>query len=99
MNKALYLRVNVLNTKVLIGDNIYIFFYMGVPLHVLIRVTQRFSRLQSKGNTFSCQLYSCLRPRVLVRPGKSNLRPPALQSRALPTELIRQGHRKTEGTC
>lgn len=55
MNKALYLRVNVLNTKVLIGDNIF-FFYMGVPLHVLIRVTQRFSRLQSKGNTFSCQL-------------------------------------------
>ena len=45
MNKALYLRVNVLNTKVLIGDNIYIyFFYMRVPLHVLIRVTQRFSR-------------------------------------------------------
>ena len=26
MNKALYLRVNVLNTKVLIGDNIYFFF-------------------------------------------------------------------------
>ena len=27
MNKALYLRVNVLNTKVLIGDNIYIFLH------------------------------------------------------------------------
>lgn len=29
MNKALYLRVNVLNMKVLIGDNIYIFFLHG----------------------------------------------------------------------
>ena len=27
MNKALYLRVNVLNTKVLIGDNIYFFLH------------------------------------------------------------------------
>ena len=27
MNKALYLRVNVLNTKVLIGDNIYIYIF------------------------------------------------------------------------
>lgn len=28
MNKALYLRVNVLNTKVLIGDNIYIYIFL-----------------------------------------------------------------------
>ena len=31
---------------------------------------------------------SYLRPWVLVRPRESNLRPPALQSSALPTELI-----------
>ena len=34
------------------------------------------------------EFYSTLRPWVMVRPRVSNLQPPALQSSALPTELI-----------
>ena len=58
----------------------------GPPFYVVIRATRRSSRLQGKGSTFISQLF--LRPWVLVRPRESNPRPPALQSSALPTELI-----------
>ena len=58
----------------------------GPPFYVVIRATRSSSRHQGKGRTFISQLF--LRPWVLVRPRESNPRPPALQSSALPTELI-----------
>ena len=58
----------------------------GPPFYVVIRATRGSSRHQGKGRTFISQLF--LRPWVLVRPRESNPWPPALQSSALPTELI-----------
>ena len=49
--------------------------WTGPPFYVVIRATRGCSHLQGKGST-------------LVPSRVSNLRPPALQSSALPTELI-----------
>ena len=83
-----YLSVNVFSTKVLIGDTIFLRLLMetGPPFYVVIRATRKSRRLQCKGSIFISQLF--LRPWVLVRPRESNTRPPALQSSALPTEVI-----------
>ena len=59
----------------LIGDTIQL---ETIPsFYVVIRATRRSSHLQCTGSTW-----------VLVRSRESKPRPPALQSRALPTELI-----------
>lgn len=54
----------------------------GPPRYVAIRATQRSSHLQGRGSTFDSFL-KYFRPWVMIRPPKS-----ALQSSALPTELI-----------
>ena len=55
--RALYLSVNVLSMKVLIGT---LFFRLqvetGTPFHVVLRATQKSSRLQCKGSIFISQL-------------------------------------------
>ena len=86
-NNALYLIVNVFNTKVLIRDTIFTSptgdgtaILRGHPSHskVLPLAVQR------EYLHFSV----ILRPWVLVRPRELNPRPPALLWSALPTELI-----------
>ena len=84
--KALYLSVNVFSTNVLMGT---LFFspieeetaiFRGHPSHAK---DQPFA---GQGQYFYFAVI--LRPWALVRPRESNPRPPALQSSALPTELI-----------
>ena len=82
-----YLSVNVFSTKVLIGDTIFTSpngdgtaILRGHPSHAKVSSPA----VQRKYLHFSV----ILRPRVIVRPRESNRRPPALQSNALPTELI-----------
>ena len=55
----------------------------GPPFYVVIRATRRSSHLQGKGSTYFKTLS--------IVPAQSNPRPPALQSSALPTELILRG--------
>ena len=85
--KCTLLSVNVFSTKVLIrtlyftspnGDGTTIL--RGHPSHAKVQPPAG----QRKYLHFSV----ILRPWVLVRPRESNPRPPALQSSALPTELI-----------
>ena len=85
--KALYLSVNVFSTKVLIGDTIFTSpngdgtaILRGHPSHAKVSPLAE----QRKYLHFSV----ILRPWVIVRPRKLNLRPPALQSNAVPTKLI-----------
>ena len=56
---ALYLSVNVFSRKVLIGDTIFTsgLVETGPPFYVVIRATQRSTRLQGKGSTFISQLF------------------------------------------
>ena len=56
------------------------------PFYVVIRATRGSRRLQYKGRYL--HFSDILRPWVLVRPRKSNPRPSALQSNALPTKLV-----------
>ena len=79
--------VNVFSTKVLIGDTIFTSpnedgtaILRGHPSHAKVSPLA----VQRKYLHFSV----ILRPWVMVRPRESNPRPPALQSNALPTELI-----------
>ena len=85
--RALYLSVNVFSTKVLIRDTIFTSpngdgtaILGGQPSHAKVQPPAG----QRKYLHFSV----ILRPWVLVRPRESNPRPSALQSSALPTELI-----------
>ena len=82
-----YLSVNVFSTKVLIGDTIFTSpngdgtaILRGHPSHAKVSPLA----VQRKYLHFSV----ILRPWVMVRPRESNPPPPALQSNALPTELI-----------
>ena len=82
-----YLSANVFSTKVLIGDTIFTSpdgdgtaILRGHPSHAKVSPLA----VQRKYLHFSV----ILRPWVMVRPRESNPRPPALQSNALPTELI-----------
>ena len=82
-----YLSVIVFSTKVLIGDTIFTSpngdgtaILRGHPSHAKVSPPA----VQRKYLHFSV----ILRPRVMVRPRESIPRPPALQSNALPTELI-----------
>ena len=84
---AVYLSVSVFSTKVLIGDTIFTSsngdgtaILRGHPSHAKVSPLA----VQRKYLHFSV----ILRPWVMVRPRESNPRPPALQSNALPTELI-----------
>ena len=84
---ALYLSVNIFSTKVLNGDTIFTSpnedgtaILRGHPSHA------KDSPLAVKRKYVHFSLI--LRPSVMVRPRESNPRPPALQSNALPTELI-----------
>ena len=54
----LYLSVNVLSTKVLIGDTLFTSptRLTGPPFYVVSRATRRSSRFQGKGSTFISQL-------------------------------------------
>ena len=86
-NNALYLSVNVFSTNVLIGDTNFTSptgdgtaILRGHPSHAKVQPPAG----QRKYLHFSV----ILRPWVLVRPRESNPQPPALQSSALPTELI-----------
>ena len=85
--KHFHLSVNVFSTKVLIGDTIFTSpngdgtaILRGHPSHAKVSPLA----VQRKYLHFSV----ILRPWVMVRPWESNLRPPALQSNALLTELI-----------
>ena len=81
---VLNLCVNVFSTKVVIGDTI--FTSTGLQFYAVIRTTQRSSRF---GSAKAVPLFLIiLRPWVLSRARESNPRPPALESSALPTELI-----------
>ena len=84
---ALYLSVNVFSTKVLIGDTI-----LTSPTGdgtAILRGHPSHAKVQSPAGQRKYLHFSViLRPWVLVRPRESNPRPPALQSSALPTELI-----------
>ena len=53
-NKALYMSVDVFNTKVLIRDTIFLRLLLetGPPFYVVIRATRRSTRLRGKGSTF-----------------------------------------------
>ena len=68
--------------------------YLGPPFYVVIRATRRSSHLQYKGSTSISQSETLLPVVILppnsllVRSRELNLRPPAPQSSALPTELI-----------
>ena len=82
-----FLSVNVFSAKVLIGDTILTSpngdgtaILRGHPSHAKVSPLA----VQRKYLHFSV----ILRPWVMVRPRESNPRPPALQSNALPTELI-----------
>ena len=82
-----YLSVNVFSTKVLIGDTIFTSpngdgaaILRGHPSHAKV------SPLAVQRNYLHFSVI--LRPWVMVRPRESNLRPPALQSNALPTDPI-----------
>ena len=76
--KKKFLSVKVFSTKVLIRDTIF--------TSLTGDGTRGSTRLQGKGSTFISQLF--LRPWVLVPSRETNPRTPALQSSALPTELI-----------
>ena len=86
--KALHLSVNVFSTKVLTGDTIFTSptgdgtsIFRGHPTHAKVKPIA----VQREYLHFSV----ILRPSVMVRPlRESNPRPPALQSSALPAELI-----------
>ena len=56
---ALSLSVDVFSRKVLIGDTIFKsgLVETGPPFYVVIRATQRSTRLQGKGSTFISQLF------------------------------------------
>ena len=59
---ALYLRVNAFSTNKNYCTNWGLYFLRllldtGLPFYVLIRATQRSSRLQGKGSTFISQLF------------------------------------------
>ena len=82
-----FLSVNVFSTKVLTGDTIFTSpngdgtaILRGHPSHAKVSPLA----VQRKYLHFSV----ILGPWVMVRPRELNLRPPALQSNALPTELI-----------
>ena len=82
-----YLSVNVFSTKVIIGDTIFTSptgdgtaILRGHPNHAKV--------YPFAGQREYLHFSVSLRPWVLVRPRESNPRPPALQSSALPTELI-----------
>ena len=82
-----YWSVNVFSTKVLTGDTIFTSptgdwtaILRGRPSHAKVSPLV----VQRKYLHFSV----ILRPWVMVRSRESNPRPPALQSNALPTELI-----------
>ena len=87
--KAFSLSVNVFSTKVLTGDTIFTSptgegtaILRGHPSHAKVRP----AACRAKGvPSFSSVI---LRPWVLVRSRESNPGTPALQSSALPTELI-----------
>ena len=88
LKKALHLSVNVFGTKVLTGDTIFTFptgvgtaFLPGHPSHAKVKPLARSAK---EYLYFSI----ILRPWVMVQPQESNPGPPALQSSALPTELI-----------
>ena len=84
---TVFLSVNVFSTKVLIGDTIFTSpngdgtaILRGHPSHAKVSPLA----VQRKYLHFSV----IIRPWVMVRPRESNSRPPALQSNALPTELV-----------
>ena len=59
---------------------------MGLPFYMVIRATQRSSRLQCKGTTLITQLVSKTLHEYWS--GSWNPPPPTLQSSTVPTELI-----------
>ena len=82
-----FLSVNVFSTKVLIGDTVFTSpngdgtaILRGHPSRAKVSPLA----VQRKYLHFSV----IIRPWVMVRPRESNSRPPALQSNALPTELV-----------
>ena len=82
-----YLSVNVFSTKVLIGNTIFTS-PNGDETAILRRHPShaKVSPLAVQRNYLHFSVI--LRPWVMVRPRESNLRPPALQSNALPTDPI-----------
>ena len=87
----LYLSVNVLSTKVLIGDTLFTSptRLTGPPFYVVSRATRRSSRFLGRRQYLHFSV--TLRPWLLVQPRESYPRPPAQQSNALLTELILRG--------
>ena len=85
--KALYLGVNVFNTKVLIGDTIFYVSYWRRDRHFTWSSEPREVLPDCRAKELPSFLSYFLRPWVLVRLRETNPRPPALQSSALPTEL------------
>ena len=82
----LNLSVNVLNTKVLIVDTIFTSPGDGTAI---LRGHSSHAKVQPLEVQRDYLHFSVvLRPWVMVQPRESNPRPPALQSCALPTELI-----------
>ena len=83
---------NVFRTKVLIGETTFTspaLLETGPPFYVVIWATRGSRHLQGKGSTFISQFFFFKDPEpVPVRPRESNPRPRALQSSALPTDLI-----------
>ena len=82
---------NVFRTKVLIGETTFTspaLLDTGPPFYVVIWATRGSSHLQGKGSTFISQFFFKDPEPVPVRPRESNPRPRALQSSALPTDLI-----------
>ena len=85
--KALYLNVNLVSTKVLIGDTIFFTSPTGDRTAILRGHPSHVKVDSFAGQGMYLHFSVILRPGVLVRPRESNPRPSALQSSALPTEL------------
>ena len=82
-----YFNVNVFSTKELIWDTIFYVSYWRRDRHFTWSSKPR-KGLSIAGQRKFLHFSVTLRPWVLVWPQELNSRPPALQSSALPTELI-----------
>ena len=83
---SLYLSVNLISTKVLIGDTIFYVSYWRRDRHFTWSSEPR-EVLLVAGQGMYLHFSVILRPWVLVRPREPNPRPSALQWSALPAEL------------
>ena len=87
LNALALFNVNVFSTKLLIGDTI--FTSPSGDGTAILRGYPSQAKVSPLAVQRKCLHFSViLRPLVMVRPRESNPRPPALQSNALPTELI-----------